>query len=121
VRFPFHRGAPTRRLRSLSFRVAIRATLIALVGGVVVCAVADLVVASRISSGIDARINSELALLVHESPRQVLSASTSRSQVSSDPDDVPILAWFQPKGSHRMVALNVNSPKLPRAMNTWKA
>lgn len=113
MKFPFHRGVSTRRLRSLSFRVAIRATLIALVGGIVVCAVADLVVASRISAGIDARINSELALLVHESPRQVLSASSSRSQVSSDPDDVPILAWFLPKGSHRVVALNVNSPKLP--------
>ena len=113
MRFPFHREVSNRRLRSLSFRVAIRATLIALVGGVVVCAIADLVVANRISAGIDARINSELALLVHESPRQILSASTSRTQVSSDPDDVPILAWFLPKGSHRVVALNVNSPKLP--------
>jgi signal transduction histidine kinase len=113
VKLPFHRGVSTRRLRSISFRVAIRATLIALVGGVIVCAVADLVVANRISAGIDARINSELALLVQESPRQILSATTSRSQVSSDPDDVPILAWFMPTGSHRVVALNVNSPKLP--------
>jgi signal transduction histidine kinase len=87
--------------------------LIALVGGVVVCAVADLVVANRISASIDARINSELGLLVRESPRQLLSASTSKGQVTSDPDDVPILAWLLPKGSHRVVALNGNSPKLP--------
>jgi two-component system, OmpR family, sensor histidine kinase CiaH len=113
VKFPFHRAVSNRRLRSLSFRVAIRATLIALVGGVVVCAIADIVVANRISAGIDARINSELALLVRESPRQLLSASTSKSQVSSDPDDVPILAWLIPKGSQRVVTLNVNSPRLP--------
>jgi signal transduction histidine kinase len=113
VKLPFHRGASTRRLRSLSFRVAIRATLIALVGGVLVCAVADFVVVSRISAGINARLDSELSLLVRESPRQLHSHSTSRSQVSSDPDDVPILAWFVPKGTQRAVALNANSPKLP--------
>jgi two-component system sensor histidine kinase CiaH len=78
-----------------------------------VCAVADLVVVNRISAGIDGRLDSELSLLVHESPRQLQSTATSRSPVSSDPDDVPILAWFIPKGSHRVVALNVNSPKLP--------
>jgi signal transduction histidine kinase len=111
---PFYRGRSTRRLRSLSFRVAIRATLIALAGGVLVCAVADLVVVNRISAGIDGRMASELSLLSHESSRQILSSSTSRTQVSSDPDDVPILAWFIPKGSHRVLALNVNSPKLPR-------
>jgi signal transduction histidine kinase len=113
MRLPFHRGVSTRRLRSLSFRVAVRATLIALAGGVLVCAVADLVVVNRISAGIDGRLANELSLLVHESPRQIQSTSTSRSQVTSDPDDVPILAWFIPKGSHRVVALNVNSPKLP--------
>jgi signal transduction histidine kinase len=113
VKLLFHRGASTRRLRSLSFRVAIRATLIALAGGVLVCAVADLVVVNRISAGIDGRLASELSLLSHESSRQIQSSSTSRSDVSSDPDDVPILAWFITKGSHRAVALNVNSPKLP--------
>jgi signal transduction histidine kinase len=113
VKRPFHRGVSTRRLRSLSFRVAIRATLIALAGGVLVCAVADLVVVNRISAGIDGRMASELSLLSHESSRQILSSSASRSPVSSDPDDVPILAWFIPRGSHRAVALNINSPKLP--------
>jgi signal transduction histidine kinase len=113
VRLLFRRGVTARRLRSLSFRVAVRATLIALVGGVLVCAVADFVVVNRISAGIDGRLDSELSLLVRESPRQLHSASTSRSQVSSDPDDVPILAWFIPKGSRRVEALNVNSPKLP--------
>lgn len=113
MRLAFRRGVSARRLRSLSFRVAIRATLIALVGGVLVCAVADLVVVNRISAAIDGRLNGELSLLVHESSRQLLSTSTSRSQVLSDPDDVPILAWFIPKGSSRVVALSVNSPKLP--------
>jgi signal transduction histidine kinase len=113
VKLLFHRGESTRRLRSLSFRVAIRATLIALAGGILVCAVADFVVVNRISAGINGRLESELSLLVRESPRQLHSQSTSRSQASSDPDDVPILAWFIPKGTHRAVALNANSPKLP--------
>jgi signal transduction histidine kinase len=113
MRSPFHRGVSTRQLRSLSFRVAVRATLIALAGGVLVCAVADLVVVNRISAGINGRLTSELSLLVHESPRQIRSTSTSRGEGPSDPDDVPILAWFIPKGSHRALALNVNSPKLP--------
>jgi signal transduction histidine kinase len=113
MKLPFHRGASTRRMRGLSFRVAIRATLIALAGGVLVCAVADFVVVNRISAGINARLESELSLLVHESPRQIQSKSTSNGQGPSDPDDVPILAWFIPNSSHRVVALNVNSPKLP--------
>ncbi len=113
MKLPFRRGVSTRRLRSLSFRVAVRATLIALVGGVLVCAVADLVVVNRISARIDARLNSELTLLIHESPRQIHSQSTSKSQVSGDADDVPILAWFIPKGSHQVRALNVNTPRLP--------
>jgi len=91
----------------------VRATLIALVGGVLACAVADLVVVNRISAGIDERVASEVSLLSHESARQLQSSATSRRQVPSDPDDVPILAWFIPRGSQRAVALNVNSPKLP--------
>jgi signal transduction histidine kinase len=87
--------------------------LIALAGGVLVCAVADLVVVNRISAAINDRLTSELSLLVHESPRQIQSNATSRGQGSSDPDDVPILAWFIPRGSHRVLALNGNSPKLP--------
>jgi signal transduction histidine kinase len=113
VKLPFQRGVSTRRLRSLSFRVAIRATLIALAGGILVCAIADFVVVNQISAGINGRLDRELALLVRESPRQLHSQSTARSQASSDPDDVPILAWFIPNGSHRAVALNANSPKLP--------
>jgi signal transduction histidine kinase len=110
---PLHRGASTHRLRGLSFRVAVRATLIALAGGILVCVVADFVVVNRISAGINSRLSGELSLLVHESPRQIQAKSTSGGQVASDPDDVPILAWFIPNSSHRVVALNVNSPKLP--------
>jgi signal transduction histidine kinase len=115
MRLTFHRRVANRRLRSLSFRVAIRATLIALVGGVLVCAVADLVVVNRISAGINGRLESQLSLLVKESPRQLRSQSTSRTLASSDPDDVPILAWFIPKGTHRVLALNASSPKLPHS------
>lgn len=119
-RLLLRRGSPTRRLRSLSLRVAIRATLIALAAGILVCAVADLVVVHRISSAIDGRLNNQLSLLIHESPRQIGAQTSSRSHGSSHPDgddldDVPILAWSIPRGSSRALTLNADSPKLPRS------
>ncbi|MGH3733420.1 MAG: sensor histidine kinase [Acidimicrobiales bacterium] len=86
--------------------------MIALTGGVLVCAIADLVVVNGISGSIDHRLESELSLLVHEPSSRVHAQTTSRSAVSTDPDDVPILIWFIPRGSTRPLRLNADTPKL---------
>lgn len=117
TRSPSHR--PTNRLRRHALRVAIQATLIALIGGILICAVADFVVVHRISTSIDARLSNGLSLLLHESPHQLRSETSSKSQQTSsassgDLDDAPILAWIFPRGSSLALSLNGDTPRLPR-------
>jgi signal transduction histidine kinase len=108
------RRSTNRRLRSVSFRVAIQTTLIALVVGLLACAVADFIVVSRISNVIDHRIERQLSVLAHESPGQINSIDPSNPPDPHVFEGAPVLVWFLPHDSTRVVALNDDTPKLPK-------
>jgi len=96
-------------------RVALGATLSALVLYLLVSAIADLVVINRFSGAIDARLEARLAEVVHTLPRAGPKGPIGayQPQVSGDLDDAPIVLWWVAPGSARAVRLDTNSPALP--------
>ncbi len=60
---PASTGATTNELRANARRVALRATLVALVGGVLICAVADIVAVQRVSRSEDAALSRRVTAL----------------------------------------------------------
>jgi signal transduction histidine kinase len=106
------------QVRIHSRRVAIAATLLALLGGLIVCAIADLIVVNHIYGAIDARLRTRLTSIIQSSPSQSGVSTPIKTRlpaVSSegDFDDAPILAWFIPKGSTNGYELAADTPKLP--------
>jgi signal transduction histidine kinase len=99
-------------------RVALGATVFALVIYLVACAVADLLVADHLYGSIDARLAVQLSALTKELPRGVSTVTPLKTQVPTggdddDLDDAPILAWFVPAGSTSAQRLDSGSPVLP--------
>lgn len=99
-------------------RVALGATLLALVVYVVACAIADLVVANRLDSAMNARLTTRLHTLTRTVPRShgtVKMVSNPPHVGSGDLDDAPILAWFVPTGATSAQRLVAGAPTLPVA------
>ena len=107
----------TRQVRVHARRVALGATLFALVAYVLAATIADLVVVDHLKGSIDARLAGRLALLVRGPAPQSSEnhAETQLARVSGDLDDAPILAWFVAKGSRRVLKLDVDAPVLPQS------
>lgn len=111
-------GASTVRVRLHARRVALGATLLALVAYVAVCVVADLLVVNHIYAGIDSRLSVRLHELSGLTPSQLRSERTllnpSTTSVPRDLDDAPVLAWSLPSGAKVAIALTTETPPLPR-------
>jgi signal transduction histidine kinase len=98
-------------------RVALVATVLALVVYLLACTIADLLVVDRLNGSINARLASRLVSLTHRAP-QGLSPATSKqtplpSSSDGDFDDAPILAWFVPSGATSAQRLESDAPTLP--------
>ncbi|MGC2484918.1 MAG: HAMP domain-containing sensor histidine kinase [Acidimicrobiales bacterium] len=110
-------GATTNELRANARRVALRATLVALVGGVLICAIADVVAVQRVSRSLDAALSRRItALETQSSPSLATYVSQYRN---ASPTDVPdfdastFLEWLVPSGSSTTMRLNDGTPNLP--------
>jgi two-component system sensor histidine kinase CiaH len=97
-------------------RVALGATVLALVVYLLACTIADLMVVDRLNGSIDARLTARLASLAHGLPQHLSAKSTVPhlpTESDGDLDDAPILAWFVPTGATSAQRLDVNAPALP--------
>ncbi|MGA2123262.1 MAG: HAMP domain-containing sensor histidine kinase [Acidimicrobiales bacterium] len=110
-------GATTNELRANARRVALRATLVALVGGVLICAIADIVAVQRVSRSLDAALSRRItALETQSSPSLATFVSDYRD---ASPGEVPdfdastFLEWIVPSGSSTTLRLNDGTPALP--------
>ncbi len=110
-------GATTNELRANARRVALRATLVALVGGVLICAVADIVAVQRVSRSEDAALSRRItALETQSSPSLAAFASEYRDASPTDKPDFDastFIEWFVPSGSSMAIRLNDGTPNLP--------
>ena len=80
---PSGAGATTNELRANARRVALRATLVALVGGILICAVADIVAVQRVSRSEDAALSRRVtALATQSSPSLATFAMSTRKRVA---------------------------------------
>jgi signal transduction histidine kinase len=99
-------------------RVALGATVLALIIYLLACMVANVLVVNRLYDSVDARLTVRLSALADEFPRGVSAVTPLKTQVSTpggddDLDDAPILAWFVPTGSATARELDSSSPQLP--------
>jgi signal transduction histidine kinase len=98
-------------------RVALGATLFALVIYVVACLVADLLVVDRHYGSIDARLAVRLGALAKEFPDGLSTVTPLQTHVpggsDEDLDDAPVLAWFVPSNQMSAQRLDTGSPALP--------
>ena len=104
------------RVRLHARRVALGATLLALVVYLLACTVADLMVVDRLNGSIDARLAARLVSLTHGIPQSVTptkSIGTPRNVGGGELDDAPILAWFVPTGATSAQRLTADAPALP--------
>lgn len=110
-------GATTNELRANARRVALRATLVALVGGVLICAIADIVAVQRVSRSVDAALSRRLsAIETQSSPSLATFVREYRDAPSADEPDFDasaFLEWFVPSGSSTPLRLNDGTPVLP--------
>lgn len=108
-------GDSRGRVRLHARRVALGATLLALVVYLLACSVADLVVVDHLYSSIDARLTGRLVSLTHGIPKQSRGspAPAATPTPNDDFDDAPILAWFVPVGATQARRLSTNAPALP--------
>ncbi|HTT59650.1 MAG TPA: HAMP domain-containing sensor histidine kinase [Acidimicrobiales bacterium] len=111
-------GATTNELRANARRVALRATLVALVGGVLICAIADIVAVQRVSRSLDAALSRRITdLETQSSPSLATFVSHYRHTPSSDVPDFDastFLEWIVPSGSTTALRLNDGTPSLPK-------
>ncbi len=119
---PSSAGATTNELRANARRVALRATLVALVGGVLICAVADIVAVQRVSRSEDAALSRRItALETQSSPSLATFVDNYQDTAQADKPDFDastFLEWFVPSGSPTTLHLNDGTPDLPRGVRT---
>jgi signal transduction histidine kinase len=104
------------RVRLHARRVALGATVLALVVYLLACTIADVMVVGRLNGATDARLATRLVALIHETPRPsgaVKTIDNPPNVASEDLDDAPILAWFVPSGATSAQRLTANAPALP--------
>lgn len=112
-------GASRLRVRQHAKRVALGATLLALVGYLLLCVVADLIVVNHLYAAIDGRLSARLHELSGLNAAQLRSErallNSSVTGVTHDLDDAPVLVWSVPAGATAATALTSGTPELPRA------
>lgn len=104
------------RVRLHARRVALGATVLALVIYLLACAIADFMVVERLNGSIDARLATRIVALAHEVRQPVGAVKTidhPPNVESGDLDDAPILAWFVPGGATSAQRLVADAPALP--------
>jgi len=97
-------------------RVALGATVLALVVYLLACTIVDLMVVDRLNGSIDARLTERLVSLTRAYPQSVTPTKTIRNPPnigSGDLDDAPVLAWFVPTGVMSAQRLAAGAPALP--------
>lgn len=96
-------------------RVALWATVTALIIYIVACCVADLLVASRLDHSIDTRLSSHLTEAIDTLPTSgpISPIGVYISSSGGDFDDAPVVIWWIPSGALRAVGLDTNAPTLP--------
>jgi two-component system sensor histidine kinase CiaH len=106
---------PTRQVRSSVHRVALGATLLALVMYILASAAVDLVVVHRLNRVIDSRLATRLheviATLPPGGPTGTIGSYSPQS--SGDFDDAPIVLWWVPAGAAHALRLDTKAPSLP--------
>ena len=104
------------RVRLHARRVALGATVLALVAYLLACTVADLMVIDRLNGSIDMRLTERLVSLIHDYPQSAAPTKTIAippNVEGVDLDDAPILAWFVPTGTTSARDLGAGAPALP--------
>ena len=105
-----------RQVRVHARRVALGATLFALVAYLMAGTIADLVVVDHLRGSIDARLAVRLDAFVHGLSPHFGTENPGETQLpraTGDLNEAPILAWFVPKGARRALRLNTDAPALP--------
>ncbi|MGA3218548.1 MAG: HAMP domain-containing sensor histidine kinase [Acidimicrobiales bacterium] len=104
-----------RQVRANVVRVALGATLLALVVYVLACFVVDFVVVHRLDRGIDSRLATRLSQVVPTlppgGPKGPIGSYSPQS--SGDFDDAPIVLWWVPQKANYALRLDTNAPGLP--------
>lgn len=110
-------SAGSERVHLHARRVALGATVLALVLYLLACTIADLVVSDHLNGSINARLASRLISLTHGSPQRLSPTKSNPTQLPSssdgDLDDAPILAWFVPNGATSARPIESDAPTLP--------
>ncbi len=104
-----------RQVRTRVHRVALGATLLALVLYLLACFIVDLVVVDRLNREVDSRLAARLHQVIPTLP-PAGPAGTLGSyspEFSGDFDDAPIVLWWVPAQAKHAVPLDKNSPGLP--------
>ena len=104
-----------RQVRTRVHRVALGATLLALVLYLLACFIVDLVVVDRLNHEVDSRLAARLHQVIPTLP-PAGPAGTLGSyspEFSGDFDDAPIVLWWVPAEAEHAVRLDKNSPVLP--------
>ncbi len=105
----------TRQVRSSVHRVALGATLLALVVYLLASAVVDLVEVHRLNGAIDSRLaqrlNEVIETLPPGGPQGTIGSYGPPS--SGDFDDAPIVFWWVPAAANHALRLDTKAPALP--------
>ncbi len=104
-----------RQVRTRVHRVALGATLLALVLYLLACFIVDLVVVDRLNHEVDSRLAARLHQVIPTLP-PAGPAGTLGSyspEFSGDFDDAPIVLWWVPAKAEHAMRLDTNSPSLP--------
>ncbi len=105
-----------RQVRANVARVALGATLLALVVYVLACFVVDFVVVHRLDASVDSRLATRLSqvapTLPPGGPKGTIGSYSP--QFSGDFDDAPIVLWWVAPEATSALRLDTNAPALPR-------
>jgi signal transduction histidine kinase len=110
----------TSELHTNARRVALKATLFALIGGVLICAIADVVAVQRESAPIKSELSERVGVLLRATEPSLSAFVAKELQVTSpskiaDFDSSSYFEWFIPTGSSTPLRLNDATPVLPSA------
>ena len=104
-----------RQVRANVARVALGATLLALVVYLLACFVVDFVVVHRLDRSIDSRLATRLSQVAPTLPAGGPKGpiGSYSPQFSGDFDDAPIVLWWVPDKATYALRLDTNAPGLP--------
>ena len=109
-----------RQVRSRVHRVALAATLLALVLYLLASFAVDLVAVDRLNGAIDSRLAARLrqvaATLPAGGPTGTIGSYSPQFSGNGDFDDAPIVLWWVPAGEGSAVPLELNAPRLPTSV-----